>query len=321
MAATALADLAQRPQLARLTRFEAGPGKWTSTGTAVFPVGPPGGPPAAVLRVSASAAGALQQEGRALRALAATPGLAEVRDLLPTRRGEGTAGRWSYALDDHLPGVDATEALATRRDLRDPVRERSALAVTTLHRATAVAVRVDDALLERWVDEPVAALGTVLRRWPLRRSLTRLRHRLRADLDGRRAYAGWVHGDLWLGNVRVHPGTGAPTGLVDWDCAAPQELPAHDLLHLALFGSAVERGVDLGTVVAEVMHAGTWSPDSERVLRHARWCWDAGIPDSSVTLLYWLRHVTLMSAQQDAHVEHSLLVWRWRNVRAVLRCL
>ncbi|TYP87214.1 phosphotransferase [Blastococcus xanthinilyticus] len=294
-------------------------GTWTSTGTATFPVGPAGAPAAAVLRLTTTGADRLRSESRALAALASAPAL---RGLLPVRHAEGPAAGWWYVLDSHVGGVDATAALAAAPGLRPAVLGAATAVITGLHRATAVPLRVDDVVLDRWVDEPIRRLvrsGS----FPLRTrpaQLDRLRRRLRDGLHGRRVQATRIHGDFWLGNVRVDPGTGAVAGVIDWDTAGEADLPAHDLLHLALYGAALEQGVDLGAVVAGALVAGTLPPAAEESAAAGRWAWE-GVDDDVVVLLYWLRHVAAMAAQHRGYAEHTLLGWHLRNVRTVLRCL
>jgi aminoglycoside phosphotransferase (APT) family kinase protein len=154
-----------------------------------------------------------------------------------------------------------------------------------------------------------------------KRRLVGLRERLHAGLLGREVQAGWIHGDFWLGNIRVAPDTGRATGIIDWDCAGSPELPAHDLVHLALYGQSLERGVSLGSMVAEVVEKGTWPAECEELIRHSRWSWGDRISDSDVALLYWLRYVSAMIDQQRDYVHHSVLVWQYRNVLRVLRAL
>jgi aminoglycoside phosphotransferase (APT) family kinase protein len=129
-----------------------------------------------------------------------------------------------------------------------------------------------------------------------------------------------VHGDFWLGNLRVAPATGALTGVIDWDCAGEAELPAHDLLHLALYDHSLERGVDLGRLVAEAVTAGTWPAACEDVVGQGRWAWE-GVDDTTVVLLYWLRYVAAMAAQHRTYAQHSVIGWQVHNVWRVLRCL
>jgi aminoglycoside phosphotransferase (APT) family kinase protein len=274
--------------------------------------------------MSLTGAERLRYESQVLTALDRAPNLSELRPLFPTRRAEGATGRWWYVLDSHLSGTDATTAVDSGPGLRRVVETSAVRVASALHRATATPVTVDEVLLQRWVDEPVDDLVHLLRNLPgpwSSERLARLQVRLHEDLTGRRVHAGWIHGDFWLGNLRVDPVTGAATGVVDWDCAGPRELPAHDLLHLALYSLAVQRGSPLGAVVAESLAEGTWPTACEEVIGHARWSWDETISDSTVLLLYWLRHVMLVARQQRDHVQHSVLAWRWQNVVRVLRCL
>lgn len=295
---------------------------WTITGTATFLVGPAGNAPLAVLRMSPTAGRRLQHEGAVLKTLATTPGLEPVARLFPRRRAAGVVGTLWYTLDDYVTGVDAPEALLRAPELERPVLESGVAAITTLHRATAGPTRIDEETLHRWVDTPIRAL-TDAPRGPMTRLVRdraeRLHRRLRTDLLGRTVHAGWIHGDFWLGNLRVDPVTGTVTGIIDWDCAGEGELAAHDLLHLALYGSSVRRGVSLGQVVAETVSRGTWSPDCEAILRNARWAWSDELSDADVALLYWLRYTAVMIAQQRDYVHHSILAWEWRNVVRVLR--
>jgi hypothetical protein len=318
-----LAEIAERPGLAAVSSWQTHGSTWTSTGTATFPVGPPAGPPAAVLRLSATGGDRLRHETKSLAALRREPALADLRPLFPVRKALGSAGRWWYVLDGHIGGVDATAALVADPRLHGTVLRAGVRIATTMHRATAVPVRVDDEVLDRWVGVPIRLLTHALGASPMRlrsERLDLLRRRLRDGLAGHHVQASWVHGDLWLGNLRVEPDTGAVTGVIDWDCAGDRELPAHDLMHLALFGSSVQRGVSLGTVVAEVLTAGTWPRACEAILRHGRWSW-GGVDDETVALLYWLRYVAAMAAQHRSYAEHSLLGWQVHNVSRVLRCL
>jgi hypothetical protein len=319
-----LTELATSLESDRAARWRAHPGRWTATGTAVFPVGPPDEAPEAVLRLFATGATRLGHEGRVLAALHADPALEDFSPLLPIRHAEGRAGRWAYSLDSYVPGVDATAGVIADHDLVDVVRRRAGTAITALHRATARPVRVGEEQLRRWVDEPVGVLARLPRRLPIYcppERAAQLGQRLRAELDGRWVHAGWIHGDCWSGNVRVDPVRGSITGILDWDCAGFGELPAHDLLHLSLLGLAAQGGTDLGAVVAQSLAAGRWPAECEEAVSPARWAWGDDIADRTVLLLYWLRHVSLMAVQQSSYVQHSVAVWRWRNIERVVRCL
>jgi aminoglycoside phosphotransferase (APT) family kinase protein len=297
---------------------------WTLTGTATVLVGLAGGSPRAVLRMSSTGADRLRHESAVLQALAAfsAPGGGGLP--VTRRRGDGAVEDWYFVLDDYVEGLDAPVALSTNPSLRPAVERAGVAAATALHRATARPVTVDDELLRRWVDEPVEVLARELRRSSLKMARGRLpllRERLHRSLGGQDMQAGWIHGDFWWGNIRVDPDTGDATGVVDWDCAGPDELPAHDLLHLALYAESLRRRVSLGRVVADAVGNGTWPAECEQLIRHARWAWPEQVPDADVALLYWLRYTAMMIAQQRDYVDHSILVWEWRNVVPVLRSI
>jgi len=297
---------------------------WTMTGTATILLGLAGRSPAAVLRMSWTGAERLRRESAVLVTLATLLEHADPGPPITRRRHEGAVQDWYYVLDEYIDGLDAVEALAAAPSLRPAVERAGVGAATCLHRATARPVTVDEELVRRWVDEPVDVLTRELRRSSrlvTRGRLEALRWRLRRSLVGRRVQAGWIHGDFWWGNIRVDPATGGVTGVVDWDCAERDELPAHDLLHLALYGESLRRGVSLGRLVAGVVAAGSWSADCERLIRQGRWAWAGQLSDVDVALLYWLRYTAMMIAQQRDYVDHSILVWEWRNVVPVLRSI
>ena len=325
LVAPVLTELARQPELEAAASWRLLAASWTVTGTATFLVGPSDRTaPSGVLRMSATGGGRLQHETEVLRELGSQPALADFRHMVPSRHADGESGPWRYVLDEYIPGVDGSTAVTADPALRRAAQESGIRSVTALHRATARPAVIDEELLRRWVDEPIQVLARSLRRSPLGRNgalLERVRERLHAALRGREVFAGWVHGDFWLGNLRVAPDTGRLIGIIDWDCAGDGELPAHDLVHLALYGYSVERGISLGAVVADVVRTGTWPADCEELIRHSRWSWDPQIGDDDIALLYWLRYAAAMTAQQQDYVHHSVYVWQWCNVRRVLTAL
>lgn len=221
----------------------------------------------------------------------------------PRRVVTGTLDGVGWSLDELLPG----------RPLAPTELAAAAEAVSGLHRASARTLTVDDAALQRWVRGP----AEVVRRAQVgpRAPLDRLVAQLCRDLDGRTVTAGWVHGDLWTGNVLAEGGR--VTGLIDWDLAAPDELPSHDLLHLVVLSRSLRTGRSLGGVVAGVLAGEAWSSEEQALLE--------GLPDElpqrDLLLLHWLRYVAAIAVQQREFVDHSVLGWRLHNVRPVLRQL
>ena len=226
-------------------RWVAGPVLVSSTRTAVVPLGPPGGPPVAMAKLPGTRVGVTsqQREGRALNALTAEPAVGDFTRFLPLRMTDGYVGDQPFVLERAMPGIAADTVGAA-------VAAGAASAIGVLHARTAHSAVVDEALLRRWVDLRVDILARATRR---RDAVDRLRRRLHAAWAGREVEIGWVHGDFWLGNVMVDPATGVAAGIIDWEWAARDELPAQDLVYACVHSRMLASGGELGDVVAEML--------------------------------------------------------------------
>jgi aminoglycoside phosphotransferase len=253
-----------------------------------------------------------------VRAITADDRLASWSHRLPRFVAAGELRGRSYLVESALPGHPA-ELLAA-----DPAMVPALLAVTLrvtaeLHALSGRDVAVGAGELERWVDQPVEE---VLRLLPgahaswVGRTLRRLRDELWDVLAGRRMCVGWVHGDLWLGNVLVSDDC-AVTGLVDWDQAGEDEPGMHDLVHLLLYTRRTAERRELGDVVSELLARRSWPPAELRLVADVA-SWDSGLPVRAAVLLSWLRHVARIAGQPN-HASNPL--WRRRNVVAVIRAL
>ena len=293
---------------------------WTATGTAVVRLA--SADSSAVLRLSAAGSARLLRESAVLAALAALPLPEELRGLMPERLDSGTAGGWAYTLDVTLPGRSMEllvgQAAWARAELQ------AVEAIEHLHRLSAREVRVDDALLRCWVDDPLAVVARVVGALPgvtPPSRLTRLRDILRSALDGQAVQVGWVHGDFWAGNLLGDP-SGRLTGVVDWDLAGVDELSVHDHLHLLIHRRRDVTGKEIGDVVRDLLRAGSWTEGEAALLGRTAWAFpDGPPPDDVLVLMHWLRHVAAVSVQQRTYVNHSVRVWELRNVHRVLRAL
>ena len=295
-------------------RWVAGPALVSSTRTAVVPLGPPGDPPVAMAKLPGTRVGASsqQREGRALDALAAEPAVGDFTRLLPLRMTDGYLGDQPFVLERAMPGIAAdTGGLPGNGS----VAVAAASAIGVLHARTARSTVVDAALLRRWVDVRIDILARAGRR---KDALAALRSRLHAAWAGRHVEIGWVHGDFWLGNVILDPTTGAPAGIVDWEWAAPDELPAQDLVYACVHARMQAGGGELGDVVAEMLRDPAWE-DAERALHHAARAPVGPCVDPDVLLLVWLRQVAANLTQSTALAYNP--VWVLRNVVSVLRAL
>jgi len=209
-----------------------------------------------------------------------------------------------------MPGI-AADTVASRC----PVSVGAASAIAVLHARTGHPAVVDAALLRRWVDERIDILARATRR---RDAIEALRGRLHAAWAAREVEIGWVHGDFWLGNVMVDPATGVAAGIVDWEWAARDELPAQDLVYACVHSRMLASGGELGDVVAAMLQEPVWE-DAERAMHSAAHAPVGAAIDPDVLLLVWLRQVAANLVQAPGLAHNPL--WVLRNVVSVLRAL
>jgi aminoglycoside phosphotransferase (APT) family kinase protein len=274
----------------------------SGTQVAVLMVGAPGQPAAAVVKMPATPDGVASQrrEAEALAALRAEPSLGELAELIPGRLAEGELGGVAYTVERAVPGVEGRMLLGDP-SVRDQVVAAAAGVIGRLHRATSASVVVDDELLERWVGSRVRLLAPATRNAA---ALERLEQLLRRAWEGRSVDVAWVHGDYWPANVIFGPEL-AVTGIIDWEWAAPRELPAHDLLYLAIHLRMRSEGREFGPVVQSLLAGNAGEL--------------AGTADRETLLLVWLRHVAYNLTQSPGDARNW--IWTSRNVDTVLRLL
>jgi aminoglycoside phosphotransferase (APT) family kinase protein len=293
---------------------------------AVVAVGPPQAhAPAAVVKVSRDRAAAriMERERSVLSELRSHPRLAELRRLLPDEMAWGRIGDQAFVVESALPGVDA------RTLLDDPKRRArltgAALGVAALlHRQTGSIVTVDQALTARWIEEPVREIQKLGAAYPRiaqhSGALEDFSRRLGEALLGRRMLAGWLHGDLFPGNILISPDGTTVHGLVDWDLAAADDLPALDAMHFLIGAHLIRTHSELGNVVLGLLDGDGFAPDematAEAELR--RMGGDA-LTFREAVLLTWLRHVG-WNLRKTAHFRRHRL-WVKANVETVIGSL
>jgi aminoglycoside phosphotransferase (APT) family kinase protein len=309
----------------------AGAAGWTlqaahrsGTQVIVLMIGPPDQPAAGVVKMPATPDGIASQrrEAEALAALRAEPSLGDLARLIPARLAEGEVGGVAYTVEQAVPGVEG-RVLLGYPSMRDKVIAAAAEVIGRLHRATAVSAVVDDELLERWIGRRVGSLATATRN---PQALARLEQRLRRAWAGRSVDVAWVHGDYWPANVifEADAASGAPTGeggevlrvagIIDWEWAAPRELPAHDLLYLVLHMRMLAEGRELGPVVHSFLTGDPLSLAERGLLE------GAGVTaDPDTLLLVWLRHVAYNLTQSPGEARN--FIWTGRNIDTVLRSI
>jgi aminoglycoside phosphotransferase (APT) family kinase protein len=291
--------------------------KWTSTGTAVFAVRLERTQSCVVVRINSRGAAWLSRETLVLRRLRNYPLPQRLQALLPTRLTAGSIAGHGFTVDEALPGSqDLGPSFA---------RDVAALSlIGELHQMTAQEMTVDHETLQAWLGAPLRTITALLRQFPLplpRDALNRLVVKVQGDLLGKSVKISWIHGDFWAGNLLVDGASRSITGIIDWDLAAFPELPMHDVLQMLLLSRTLARHQSLGQVVAQLLNSGSWTRHERKLLETAGWATADDVDQSTLLLLYWLRYVAAIGQQQEHYVDHSVLVWRLRNLHPVLRAL
>lgn len=294
---------------------------WVARGThlsgtqvVVMVVGPPHGPPAAIVKVPVTADGLTSQarETATLAALGQEPSLGSFRDLIPARLAAGEAAGRVYVVEQAVAGVDG-------RHLGHPADERmvtrAAEVIGELHRRTMSPVLVNGPLLDRWIGKRLEVLVPATRD---RASLDRMNAILVAWWEGRSLPVSWIHGDFWPANVIFDPATLAVTGIIDWEWAGPSEPPAHDLLYLLIHARMLAGDREFGGVVSTLLNGAPWTVP-ERAILEAGGVLAPGQArvGREVLLLVWLRHVAFNLIQAPGYACNW--VWTGRNIDPVLR--
>ena len=296
----------------------------TNRDVAVLAAGPTTHPLRAVIKVAETPAAAegLECHRRALRALQGDERLGSWRSVIPRVLDAGEADGLAYILEQRLPGTHL-ERLLGRTEVRERALQASAAAIGRLHVATAREVQVDHGMLERWVSEPARVLAEVLGKGRGRgdalAALGRLEDHLRAAIAAGPVAVSWVHGDYYHRNILAGP-DGTVTGIVDWEFADPQDLPAVDVVTLLLTVRMWRRHQELGQVVADLVTNPTWTPSEARMLVSAQSDVVAcPLGTKSLVLLCWLRHAAAKFTRRTGYDDHGL--WMHANVHTVLAAL
>lgn len=232
------------------------------------------------------------------------------------------AGR-PYYLETALPGTGAADKV---RRHAEPVwmKRDAACLIRQLHLGTLQRRVVDDTLFARLAGDDLALMRRLAARWPeaalLHRQLDQLEELLRAQLHARELPFSWTHGDFWPGNLLLRNTDSAVNGIVDWDRAAADQMPLHDLLHLLAYTRKMQRGSELGEEIVSYLLPAAFDNCERTLIKDAMEQLD--LPKSAqffqaITLLYWLRFAAANLSrypafQSDGH-------WLKNNVFLVLK--
>jgi len=258
----------------------------------------------------------LRRQADVLATLQQDPRLHALRTVIPQCVWQGEVDGRYCCIEEALPGVPAS-AMVLQRERRATLLRNSARLIGDLHICTREQTLLDDATVEAWVDAPLRRIKASIDIRPHRHRLidavNRLREELATALLGRTARTAWIHGDFWPGNLLTAPSGADVTGVVDWDCASPHQLPLHDLIHLHAFSLRLACGDELGDIVVRALRGGIAETLGVSAGDVASWL--DGIPQRSAVLLYWLRHVLLFI---DSENHHDNPRWLRANVERVL---
>jgi aminoglycoside phosphotransferase (APT) family kinase protein len=294
----------------------------TESGMTVASLGVAGHSPAAILRLPWSADGTarLRRHNDVLVMLHRDSRLRRYSTLVPRPLAFGVLGEQSFAVEQALEGRPGTDFLLDR-PVRVQLLRAAVRAIGDLHKATSTPTLITDDLLSHWIDRRFDLMMQLIA--PQRSadsyatSLSQLASYIRASLRGRQLAVGWIHGDFWLGNLLTTSDGSAVTGIVDWEWAADEELPAHDILHLLLYTRCLVEHRDLGDILCELLNGAPWPADDAALLQELQ----GGVFDDAASralcLLYWLRHITSNIEQSMAYINHRR--WFENNVASVLR--
>lgn len=307
VAAAVLATVARRQ---RPRRHEAGTARalvgrlplrrmHTDSDVAVLAAGPLDAPLWMVkLAASDNGAARLAAHRDAVRTLRANPDLEDWGRLLPREVAAGDG----WLVEAVVRGNDG-RLVAPERVL-GPIVD----AMAPLYAATAAEAAPD--AVGHWVQVRADRIGRMTCN-----GANRLADRLRDDLAGRALLTGWVHGDLWPGNVLVDADGSTLNGIVDWENARPDGLPAADVAHLVITTRALASGRAIGTVVRRLVDGRDVLAQAERAAMDAACPPGERLDPAAAALLAWFQHVDLRLGQAAPHPRG---VWARRTLRPVL---
>lgn len=282
-------------------------------------VGGAGGKPEAILRCAYGRTGrdSLKRHTRALRELAAAQKLGTWRRLIPRVIATHELGDRQFALESWLPGSTMEDQLRAGAG-PDWLIGAAVEAIVPLHNATAQADLIDETLIQDLLERPLSCLrATVARpRHPRRRyRLERLGSELRVRLIGRHLTTGWIHGDLWPGNLLIGADH-TTTGIVDWERDSVRQLRELDLLQLLIATRMIIDGRELGHVIVDLRRHPGWRPYEQAGAEALRNC-GCPLSDETLVLLTWLQQLAA-NLEKSTRYAHSPL-WVHRNIDPVLR--
>lgn len=282
-------------------------------------------PGVAILKLpqTAAAATSLQHQNLVTATLRAQPALQQWRHLLPSPLASGDIAGRPYVLETLMTGTDMTRLALNDQEWR-AVQNAACRAIGQLHQQTARTVCVDEELLQRWVSNPVAALQrlepALLPVADYQARLQRLHEELRGALAGCTLTISWIHGDYTPGNILLDPTRHTVTGLIDWELAAPDELPQLDLMQFFMATRLLREQCEYGDVVRTLITTSGWQPQETQLLDAAQRALPGDpLCERTLVLLCWLHHIAATVTKAEHYAHHHW--WKTHNLEAVLLML
>jgi hypothetical protein len=258
----------------------------------------------AVLRVAVGPARLhLGAQQRALEALAAATTDSFVHERVPALLATGEAGLGGWMLETRLPGRETRAADGPLLD--DCVEFLAALFRSRGLPGSGGSIAADAETVARAVQPE---LGVELRR---------LGERLEERLEG--IVRGVAHGDFHVDNLLTREGR--LTGVFDWEQAAPEQPPLHDLFHLLAVDRAYRSGSTFADAYTEYLLPLLRAGGDDRIRTLAR---AVGVePDPATFELLatagWLRRSAYQLETYSDRVARP--VWLRENVAPVVEAL
>jgi thiamine kinase-like enzyme len=279
-------------------------------------------PPAAILKLAHSdrAAANLRTQIEVLTCLRSDSRLAGLSTLMPRVLASGEIAGQFYLIEQTLPGLDGRSVLSDPA-ARTRLQLAAANAIARLHHATTSTTIVTPEMLKRWIDQPLQAIRRVAVAHDHGgegvRAVDRLAAELQSSLTGRTVSVSWIHGDYMPGNVLVTADGSQLTGIIDWDLAAPEELPQLDLIHFLLSVRMLSAKREMGDVVRELLTLDKWTTPELDILIEAQAALSGEVIETRVLiLLSWLRHIARNLTKSDRYSRNWL--WLTKNIEGVL---
>ena len=311
--------------LASMPRAAGGidPSRWhiprscSGSGATVLVLGPIDQLPIAVAKVPHNSKDAeyVSKQAAMLTVLHADSRLAAWQAFIPAPLGTYESDGLMFSFEQALPGC-TLRSLWTDAGTCQRAYQSAVVAIDQFHRCTASRLTVNDAVLERWIDHPLRSLRTTGSDLS---SIDHLARHMRRAISGQTLTTSWIHGDFWASNILVTCKGDTVTGIVDWDHAAPDELPVLDALHLLLDTRVVKHVMDTGQVIGEFLTGMGWTEDELAILNAAGPRPEGNdIGDANEVLLYWLRWLRFQLDDRPYLLGHKR--WLSRNVQPILQC-